>query len=554
MNSNNLLNYIKYSDVCIVKLQIAKILFLLLLCACGSKEKSTESKAIFHYNQPNPITSLDPAFAKTQNNYWVCDHLYNQLLDLDDSLRIVPEVAKSYLASDDGLIYTFYLRDDVFFSDNPCFPNSKGRKLTSKDVVFSFQRLLDIKLSAPGRWIFVDKVDSLEAFSSIDDTTFQLKLRKPFSPLLSLLTMHYCSIIPFEAVEYYKEQFRENPVGTGPFVLNRWVDRQGMFLKKNLNYFRKGLPLLDGIRISFIEDRNTAYLEFMKKRIDYFSGVHSSFAPQLINKNGNLREDRKHLLQLVRGQYLNTEYLGINSTNLPKSHALHNKYVRQALNLSIDRELMIKTFKYGIGSPSNKGFIPPGLSGFDDSELKGYSYLPDSARKLLLNAKYENLSKGDKQLIVYTNKDYLDLITFITRQWQEIGIQVQIELLETATLREKMRSGELSLFRASWIADYPDEESFLTVFYGSNSAPPNYTRFKNVEYDKYYTMAIEETDANKRLEYYKKMNRIIVEESPVIFLMYDQIALFCRNNIQGIVPNPINLLKLEKVTKNLNDK
>lgn len=526
--------------------------FTLILLNCSPEKESSIKKSVFHYNQPNSITSLDPAFAKTQNNSWACEHLYNQLLDLNDSLKIVPELAKSFSISKDGLIYTFNLRTDVFFSDNECFGEMTTRKFVSSDIAYSFYRLLDPKLSAPGRWIFLDKVDSLDAFKVINDSTFQLQLKKAFAPMPSLLTMHFCSIIPKEAVEYYKDKFRENPVGTGPFYLKKWIDRQGMFLSKNENYFKSGMPYLDGIRISFIEDRNTAFLELMKKRIDFFSGIHSSFAPQLITKEGELRKDRDQLIQFIKGYFLNTEYIGVNPSILPSTHVLHKKTFRQVLNLSIDRMTMLKSFKSGIGIMANSGFIPPGLKAFDSIQNRGYSYKPDSAKILLKKLKYHQLPEVDQKMKLYTNKDYLDLITFVARQWQEIGIKVEIELMETATLREKMRSGDLELFRASWIADYPDEESFLTVFYGLNGAPPNYTRFNHIKFNTLYEKAMQETLVEKRIEMYQKMNQIIIEEAPVIFLFYDQIALFCQKNIIGIKPNAINLLKLDSVRKETN--
>jgi len=156
---------------------------------------------------------------------------------------------------------------------------------------------------------------------------------------------------------------------------------------------------------------------------------------------------------------------------------------------------------------------------------------------------------NQKEMIIYTNKDYADLVTYVVRQWQEIGVLAKIELLETATLREKMRNGSLSFFRASWVADYPDEESFMTVFYSKNPAPPNYTRFKNEAFDRLYDKAIEEMDMDKRKKLFQDMDRIIIEEAPVIFLFYDQVAWFSQQNIQNLIGNPLNLLKLESVNE-----
>ncbi len=504
---------------------------------------------MFHYNQPNIITSLDPAYAKTQNNYWAVDHIFNQLLDISDSLEFIPELALKFSVSHDGRTYTFNLRTDVWFHQDSCFGSEKTRKMTSMDVAYSFKRLMSKELNAPGRWVFAGKVDSILPFEVVNDSVFSLHLKEPYAPILSLLTMHYCSILPQEAVDFYQSKFAEHPVGTGPFCYKKWAGKQGLFLAKNCNYFKKGKPLLDGVRISFIEDRNTAYLEFKKKNIDFFSGLQSSFALQVIDHEGKIREDRKYDMNLTRGPYLNTEYIGIYNGFLDKDHPLNNKKFRQALNYAIDKRKMIQTFKYGVGTAAESGFIPAGLPSYDPTKVKGYVYNPILAKSILAEIHYKEKFRPQDELVLNTNKDYIDLITYIARQWQEIGIVVRIELHETASLREKMRSGSLSLFRASWIADYPDEESFLNFFYGPNPCPPNYTRFDNHEYNLLYQLAIRETQKAKRQELYQKMDQILIEESPVIFLFYDQIALLSQNNIKGIVPNSINLLRLETVEK-----
>lgn len=526
------------------------VLLSILMIVCNSCSYDRGNKPrVFHYNQPNPVTSIDPAFAKTQNNIWIVDHLYNQLVDLNDSMQVVPELATNWNILDSGRVYEFKIRDDVYFHKDKCFGGDSTRKLTSADVVFSFSRLLDPKLSAPGSWIFADKVDSKHPFESIGDTLFRIYLKAPFSPLLTMLTMQYCSVLPKEAIAYYGDLFREHEVGTGPFILKKWIDRQGIFLIKNNHYYKSGIPELEGIRVSFIEDRNTAYLEFLKHGIDFFSGVQSSFGYQILTKEGRLREEFIDKIKFYRSDYLNTEYFGINLNALDKNHALNNKLIRQALNYAVDRNSMLKTFRLGIGTEANSGFIPKGLPGFDPKLVKGYYYDPQKAKALLAEAKYDLMPLNQKEMIIYTNKDYADLVTYVVRQWQEIGVLAKIELLETATLREKMRNGSLSFFRASWVADYPDEESFMTVFYSKNPAPPNYTRFKNESFDRLYDRAIVEIDMDKRKKIFQDMDRIIIEEAPVIFLFYDQVAWFSQQNIQNLEGNALNLLKLETVNE-----
>jgi len=169
--------------------------------------------SIFRYNETTGIASLDPAFAKNQSIMWAIHQLYNTLVEVDQQLNIVPSIAKRWEISEDKKTYTFYLRNDVFFHDDECFPDQKGRPVTAQDVVYSFNRILDKSIASPGSWIFNGKIDTLGAFSAINDTTFQLKLLRPYNPILGILSMQYCSIVPREAAEKYGSDFRRHPVG-----------------------------------------------------------------------------------------------------------------------------------------------------------------------------------------------------------------------------------------------------------------------------------------------------------------------------------------------------
>jgi len=528
-------------------IRISLLLFSLLLCfSCGSDEiESKEAKSIFKYNQINSITSLDPAFAKSQNNIWAIDHLYNGLVQLDEQLNIKPAIAKSWTISDDGKTYSFTLRDDVFFHDDEVFAGGKGRRVVAADFVYSFNRIISDAVASPGSWIFSGKLAEEGAFKAIDESTFELNLKTPFRPILGILTMQYCSVVPKEAVEKYAKNFRSHPVGTGPFVFKNWLENQSLFLSKNEKYFEKNggqaLPKVDAIRVNFIGDRKTAYLELMNGKLDFMSGLESSYVNELLTVDGQLQADKAQSLQFLKSPYLNTEYIGINLELGDADFPLKNKKVRQALNYGFDRNKMLETLRNNVGKAANAGFVPRGLPAFNSQEVKGYSYNPDKARALLAEAGYPE-GKGLPEISLYTNKDYQDLCTFISRQWEDIGLKVNIEVIESATLRQMMTKGQVNMFRGSWIADYPDAESFFTVFYSKNPAPPNYTRFKNPQFDQLYEMALQENDDQKRYTLYHQMDKILVEEAPVIFLFYDETALFARKEIQGLSKNAINLL------------
>lgn len=529
------------------------LLYFLIIIAttwsCQSNNVDQKVK-VFHYNQPNRITSLDPAFAKSQNNMWAIHHIFSTLVELDENLELQANLAKRWNISENGLVYTFVLRNDVYFHENDCFKTKLDRKLIAQDVVHSFERLISSEINSPGSWIFAGKVDETKAFEATNDSTFILRLNKPFLPMLNILSMQYCSVISEKAIKFYGNKVRSNPVGTGPFQFKRWIESQGLYLIKNNDYYEyvngNVLPYLDGVRASFMEDKKIAFLELLNQKVECVSGLESSFINELLDENGELQKEKQKKINLYKSPFLNFEYLGINQANLSKESALADKRVRQALNFAIDRKTMMQSLRNNIGFPANSGVIPRGLPAYDPDQVPGYTYDLVKSRALLKEAGYEN-GIGVETIKLNTNKDYLDITTFVAKQWEKLGLDIEINLLESASLREGMRNGNLDMFRASWIADYPDGENFLCLFYSGYPAPPNYTHFANENFDRLYEKSISETDLTARTELYHEMNRIIVEEAPVIFLFYDESALFTTKNIEGIETNALNLLQVKNL-------
>ena len=528
----------------------ASLIIGLIFITCKPGEEIDQS-LVFKYNQPNIVTSLDPAFAKSQNNMWVMNHVYNTLVTLDDSLKVIPGLAKSWNISEDGKTYTFHLRTDVFIHKDSCFKTvTKTRKLTAEDVSYSFSRLIDNSVNSPGSWIFKEKVTGAEAFQALDDSTFRIELASPFVPTMGMLTMQYCSIVPKEAVDFYGKDIRLRMVGTGPYKQKRWIENQNLFLEINEDYFDKSYfsshpPRY--IKTSFIPDKQIAVLELLKGNLDLVSGLESSFANELLDTEGKLRADKADKIVYVRTPFLNTEYIGINQ-KLAKEHpALQHKKFRQALNWALDRKLMLESLRNGVGQSATAGFTPKGLPSFDDTETPGYHYDVEKARDLIKEVGLD-LTKIPP-IVINTNAEYMDLATFVARQWEVIGVKTTIELMDTGILREGMRNSKLLTFRASWIADYPDAESYFTVFYSKNPAPPNYTNFSNAQFDRIYELAIKETDDEKRYELYHQLERILIDEAPVIFLFYDESSIFHSVKLKGYTNNGLNMLNLWSLYK-----
>lgn len=535
---------------------IVVVLLFLLLQSCRNDNKNIKGKHIFRYNESSGIVTLDPAFARDQAHLWVCNQLYNGLVQLDDSLNIKPAIAHSWKISKDGKTYTFYLRNDVFFHDDPVF-NGKKRKVTAHDFVYSFQRLASPSTASPGSWVFskVAGNNGNKKFIAENDTVFKIILKTPFPPFLGILTMQYCSVIPHEAVKFYGNDFRRHPVGTGPFYLKNWVENIKLVLRKNPGYFEyskgKRLPFLDGVAISFLPDKMTAFLQFTQGKFDFLSGIAPSYKDELLDRRGNLRNKYKNKITLLKCPYMNTEYLGIlvdTSINGEKLSPLKIKAVRKAVQYGFDRKKMVMFLRNGIGIAGNKGIIPAGFPAYDKDASYGYFYSPDSSRKLLKQAGFSEKNPLPP-VTLYTTAEYVDLCKFIQSQLEEVGITINLNVLPAASMREMKANQKLEFFRASWIADYPDEENYLSLFLSDNFAPagPNYTHFSDKTFDSLYNVSMSVINTEKRTAIYRKMDSIVMEQSPVVILYYDQVLRFVNKRVKGMTVNPVNLLNLKNV-------
>ncbi|MFN8243354.1 MAG: ABC transporter substrate-binding protein [Ferruginibacter sp.] len=532
------------------------LLVVLACCLPGCTSHRHPDKKIFRYNESSGLASLDPAFAKNKQVMWAVHQLYNTLVEIDSNMELRPSLAKRWEVSADKRVFTFYLRDDVFFTDDDCFAAGKGRRLNARDVVYSFSRITDKNTASPGAWIFNNRVDSLTPFTAISDTVFQLKLQRPFQSILGILSMQYCSVIPQEAVEKYGTDFRRHPVGSGPFTLVAWEEGQALILKKNEHYFEKdtaghALPYLDGVKVSFYDSKATEFLEFQQNRLDFIDDIDASFKDEILSKTGNLKPEWEGKILLQKHPYLNIEYLGIlvdEQNPVVKNSPLRLAKIRQAINYGFNRRKMMLYLRNSIGIAAESGFVPCGLPSFDSVSVKGYYYDPALTKQLLAEAGFPD-GRGLPALKLQTIPIYADLGSYIANELQQSGISVQVEVVQKSLLLEQMAKSQAAFFRGSWIADYPDAENYLGVFYSKNPAPPNYTRYHNPAYDKLYEAALEQSNDSLRYGLYRQMDRIIISDAPVVPLWYDMAIHLLHPGISGFTPNSLNLLELRWTKK-----
>lgn len=524
-----------------------------LAISCNSKSDVKLNKQIFSLNlSSGSLESLDPAYAKDLYTMWTSHMLYNTLVETDSNLQLQPSLAHRWEISDDGLRYTFHLRSDVFFHPNKLFEKAP-RRLTARDVAYSFGRIIDPLVASSGSWIFNGHVADTSAFEVLDDSTFVLHLLQPFRPMLAMLSMPYCSIVPQEVVSHFGKDFRSHPCGTGPFLLHTWDESNALLLHKNDTYWEaddtdKKLPYLDAVQISFYDSKATEFLLFVQGKLHFTHSLDGSFKDLILRKDGSLKKDYKSKFRLKKSQYLNTEYLGfLTDTNnlLLQQSCLRNKLVRQAINYAIDRQKIITYFKNGVGVAATGGFTAPGLAGFDTVASYGYHYNPKKAAQLLADAGYPS-GKGLETINILCPENYADIVNFIATQLQEVGIPAKIEILQPNILKQQMSRSQALFFRAQWIADYPDAETYLAFFNSSFPAPPNYTRYHNASFDRLYTQCMNLPDT-ARYNVYRQMDSMVIADAPVVPLFYDEMLHFTQNNVVGFSSNPMNLIELKRV-------
>ena len=604
---------------------------LILFASCGRNNSSDEDLKIFKYNESAGILTLDPIYAKDLPHIWACNQIFNGLVAFDDEMNVVPAIAKSWNISDDGMTYTFVLRDDVFFHEDECFLKTQSRKdvktqsdcdsatlrlcdsatrkVVAQDFVYSFNRVMDRELNSSGSWIFANvksrqqttdnrQQSLVYAFEAVNDTILKIELNQPFPAFLGILSMSYASVVPHESIEYYGTEFGRHPVGTGPFKYQYWKEGVKLVFRKNPNYFEfeettsdvedsatRRLPYLDAVSISFLIDKQVAFMEFVKGKFHFMSGIDARYKDELLTRDGQLRQEYEDDIYLIREPYLNTEYLAFfldENDTLGKDRSLA---LRQAVSYSIDREKMLRYLRNGIGTPGNYGIIPVGLPGAWEqgtgsreqgsgnreqgtgdweqgvpfsspvhesrsrvpSQTIGYPYNPKKAEQLLK----DNDLLG-YELKLYTTQDYIDIAKFVQSALTEVGLNCKVEEMMPAALREKRANGNLPFFRSSWVADYPDAENYLSLFTTNNFTPqgPNYTHYSNAKFDELYQKSLTCNDIEERARIYHEMDSLMMTEAPVVILFYDEVLRFVNKDVSGLGSNPTNMLNLKKVKIN----
>ena len=557
-----------------IALHCSLLLFCLLFGCMKQKIKRVD---VFYYNETEAIANLDPALTSYRSSIWVGTQIFNGLVELDSQLQIRNCIAKSWNVDSSGTIWTFHLRTDVYFHKHPAFGKDSTRTVTAHDFAYSFQRICDATTKSTGLWLFSSTVkdakefhlrtkngkkdDSIQGIIALNDSTLQLNLTKPYASFLAMLTMPYCWVVPKEVVQYEQENFGQKPIGTGAFSLASWKPEIDMVLVRNPRYFKtdtlnKQLPYLNEVHISFVKDTKSEFLQFSRSEYDFIGSIDPVIAPTVVTPDGKYLRDAYKNFRLFECGVHSVEYYGMlldtSNTLVKKIPLSSSKLVRQALNIAIDREKIVRYVLRGAGIPATNGILPPSMPGFSKS-VQGYTYNLDSAQKLLSLAGYPN-GKGFPPITLQigANERSASVAEVVQENWKQLGIDVTIVQVTFPKHLSMIRNGELPLWRTSWIGDYPDPENFLALFASKNFSPkgPNTTHFSHPMVDSLMELADSPLlPSAERYKLYNQIEEIVLQHSPWILLYYNKVQWLVQPNVQGMFLDGSNRLLLEKVSK-----
>ncbi len=459
------------------------------------------------------IVTLDPAIGYDWQNWSIIKSIFDGLLDyVPGTTKLKPQLAERFEVSPDGTTYTFYLRKGVKFHN--------GRELVAEDVKYSLERVLNPKTQSPGQGFYTNIVGAKDVISGkaehakgiqvVDKYTVRIVLEAPDASFLHKLALNFAHVVPKEAVEKYGQDFGHNPVGTGAFKLKEWVLGQRIVLERNPDYFIPGRPYLDRIVFQIGLDPNVAYLRLLRGGVDILGdGIPSARFVEVMN-NPDLRK------LVAVGDQLHTGYVTLNVTKKP----LDNKLVRQALNMAVNKERIVRIIN-NRASPANQ-VLPPLMPGYA-KDYQGYPYDPQKAKALLAKAGYPN--GFETELYVFNVDPNPRIAQAIQQDLAQIGVKVNLRPLSQATVIEAGGAGEAPMIWSggmAWIADYPDPNNFYWPILSCVSAVPggwNWARYCNPELDAMAAKAdkmVQPDQAEARIALYRDLFVKLMDDAPWI--------------------------------------
>jgi len=551
-----------------VVLKLLTVLFViavLFFAGCdGSSSSEDPNEMVLYANLPTKIRGLDPGdigdiysalvaaqFFECLYQYHYLKRPYELIAQLADGM---PEV------SDDKLTYTIKIKKGVYFADDECFAGGKGRELKSSDFVFAWKRIANIKYFSKNWWIFDNKIIGLDEFREYtkgcakssdvdysypvaglqtpDDYTLIIKLKKAWPQIVYLLAHQPTTAIAKEAADYYGKDITSHPVGTGPFLLKVWHRGSYIEMVRNPNFREeyypsegsesdkekgllvdagKRLPMVDRMFFILIEEDQPKWLQFLRGKIDASTIPKDNYG-QAIDVSRDLTPEMKQRnIHLEVFKSPDTFWIGF---NMEDELLGQNKPLRKAISYAIDREKYIEMF-WNNRDDVAYGFIPPIMKAYNPEIARfGISYDPEKARQYLKEA--EKLYGGKIPTLVLSTggTDTLSrqMNQFFQRNFKDIGLDIEVDYMDWPTFQDKVKTKSAQMFTLGWVADIPDTENFLQLFYSKNASPgTNNFNYSSAEFDRIYEKVAVMADSPERTELYRKAELIVIEDCPAVF-------------------------------------
>ncbi|HET8964204.1 MAG TPA: ABC transporter substrate-binding protein [Chitinophagales bacterium] len=569
-----------------------RAIYLLLLTAffnsCGVNENSSSEfvKAngnvyyggTFRMNEIEDFRHLFPLSITEETSQHIAYQIYEGLVKLSQSdLTILPCLAERWEKNENATVWTFHLRKDVKFHDDPCFEDGVGREVDANDFNYCFQQLCTAipenqQFNASFKGLVLGANEYYQSTISktplpggvagikvIDDQTLQITLEHPFAGFLNVLATAGCMLYPREAFEKYGAAgMRLKCIGTGPFRVKNIKLGEIVSLERNPNYWGKDdfgnqLPYLDKLKYTFFKEKKVELMEFKKRNLDMMYRLPIEMVPNILGELDNAKEGNFPFeIQIVPA--MSVYYFGFQH----QGDIFDKKEVRLAFNYAIDRERIVDYVLQGEGVPANSGIVPPSFKNYEFKKLKGYTYDVQKAQNYLAAAGYPN-GKGFPKLVLQINSGGNDRniqIAEITEKMlkKNLNIDINIVILPFSEHLDRLETGQAQFWRSSWNADYPDPSAFLILLYGkgipeklTDKSSLNTVRYKSAVFDSLFEAAAHETNDKKRYDLYLKADQQAIDDGAIMPLFYDESYRLIQPEVMNFPANALEYRDLSRV-------
>ncbi len=538
----------------------------MLMVACSGRVQPREREGnggkyyggVFNANESEELRNLFPLSLTQAASHRVAAQMYEGLVAFDQAdLTIEPALATSWTVDPSFTVYTFTIREEVQFHDDPCFPDGKGRRLNAQDVVYCFNQICTASDNNQMQWLFAGRVVGAEehyqatlkgkpstgvsGIQALDDHTVRMTLTGASPGFLQVLAHQGCWIYPRELLAHYgSDAAAWRPVGTGPFKLKSYRKGEALIMERNPNYWGEDdhgnrLPFLDAIRYTFSSDKGRELDEFQKGNL---TAIY-----ELPVDRTSFLDDAAAKFQVQTIPAYSVQFYGFNARRKP----FNDRRVRQAFSLALDRQLLVDSVLDGLAVPAVRGVVAPGFQGYPYETIPRLEYDPDQARNLMSEAGFPG-GRGLPTVYLQVNSDgfgYVKVATMVQSMLErELGARVVVTVLPGKQHFEKIERGDALFWREGWIVDHPDPENVLELFHGRNvpvdtslASYLNSTRYQDMQFDAYFALSQTTADHEGRMKLLASAEKQLMHDMAVLPLYHERSVRVLQPNVRDL---PIN--------------